>query len=221
MRNEPPAGRPPPHPGSGGRHRDVVVNHQECMAILLGSVQGRAGDSTLAARERRDAEEHVSRCSDCWAVLSLLHELATGEPAPGAERMGALFGCGPVQDEMYLLAGLTVEEIRRWHPHVARPLGWCHACRDHVAEVMTIERAAARGDLGPPLVVPDAPRSRRAAARVGETVREAVGTAVIQLRRVGAGFTAVPEGVRVSPLAAPAVALRGAPPQQGRGPKEG
>src|SRR5438034_578873 len=182
MRNEPPAGRPPPHPGSGGRHRDVAVNHQECMAILLGSVQGRAGDPTLAARERREAEEHVSRCSDCWAVLSLLHELATGEPAPGAERMGVLFGCGPIQDEMYLLAGLTAEEIRRRYPHVARHLGWCHACRDHVAEVMTIERAAARGDLGPPLVVPAAPRSRRAAARVGETVREAVGTAVIQLR---------------------------------------
>jgi len=182
------------------------------MAILLGSVQGRAGDSTLAARERREAEEHVSRCSDCWAVLSLLHELATGEPAPGAERMGALFGCGPVQDEMYLLAGLTAEEIRRRHPHVARHLGWCHACRDRVAEVMTIERAAARGDLGPPLVAPAAPRWRGAAARVGETVREAVGTAVIQLRRAGAVFTAVPEGFLVSPMPAPAGALRGPPP---------
>src|SRR6266705_2301103 len=164
MRNEPPAGRPPPHPGSGGRHRDVAVNHQECMAILLGSVQGRAGDPTLAARERREAEEHVSRCSDCWAVLSLLHELATGEPAPGAERMGVLFGCGPIQDEMYLLTGLTAEEIRRRHPHVVRHLGWCHACRDRVAEVMTIERAAARGDLGPPLVAPAAPRWREAPA---------------------------------------------------------
>src|SRR5438128_3918542 len=212
MRNEPPAGRPPPQPGSAGRHRHVVVNHQECMAILLGSVQGRAGDPTLAARERREAEEHVSRCSDCWAVLSLLHELATGEPAPGAERMGALFGCGPIQDEMYLLAGLTAEEIRRRHPHVARHLGWCHACRDRVAEVMTIERAAARGDLGPPLVAPAAPRWRGAAARVEETVREVVGTAVIQLRRAGAVFTAVPEGVLVSPMPAPAGALRRAPP---------
>ncbi len=182
------------------------------MAILLGSGQGRAGDPTLAARERREAEEHISRCSDCWAVLSLLHELATGEPAPGAERMGVLFGCGPIQDEMYLLAGLTAEEIRRRHPHVARHLGWCHACRDRVAEVMTIERAAAQGDLGPPLVAPAAPRWRGAAARVGETVREAVGTAVIQLRRAGAVFTAVPEGFLVSPMAAPAGALRGPPP---------
>src|SRR5216117_3355036 len=168
------------------------------MAILLGSPRGRARDPAPAARERREAEEHVARCSDCWAVLSLLHELATGEAPPGAERMGTLFGCGPIRDEMYLLAGLTAEEIRTRHPDMARHLGWCHACRDRVAEVMNIERAAAQGDLGPPLVVPAAPRSRRAAARVGETVREAVGTAVIQLRRAGAVFTAVPEGFLVS-----------------------
>src|SRR5881409_540265 len=214
MQNEPPAGRPPPQSGSAGRHRDVVVNHQECMAILLGSVQGRAGDPTLAARERREAEEHVSRCSDCWAVLSLLHEFATGEPAPGAERMGALFGCGPVQEEMYLLAGLTAEEIRKRHPHVARHLGWCHACRDRLAEVLSVERAAAQGELGPPLVAPAAARWTEVAARAGETICEAVGRAVIQLRRAGAVFTAVPEGFLVSPLPAPAGALRGSPPKK-------
>src|SRR5213593_4514748 len=182
------------------------------MAILLGSPRGRARDPAPAARERREAEEHVGRCSDCWALLSLLHELATGESPPGAERMGALFGCSPVQEKMYLLAGLTAEEIRKRHPHVARHLGWCHACRDRLAEVMAIERAAARGELGPPLVTPAAPRWREAAARVGETVREAVGTAVIQLRRAGAVFTAVPEGFLVSPMAAPAAAFRGPPP---------
>src|SRR5207245_11430455 len=177
----PPALSPPPHPGSARRHRDVAVNHHECMAILLGSGQGRAGDPALAARERREAEEHVGGGSDCWAMLSLLHELARGEPVAGAERMGALFGCGPIQDEMYLLAGLTAEEIRRRHPHVARHLGWCHACRDRVAEVMTIERAAAQGDLGPPLVAPAAPGWRGAAARVGVSGREAAGAAVGRL----------------------------------------
>src|SRR5438093_13702278 len=139
------------------------------MAILLGAPRGGARDPARAGRERREAEEHVGRCSDCWAVLSLLHELATGESAPGAERMGALFGCSPVQEEMYLLAGLTAEEIRKRHPHVARHLGWCHACRDRVAEVMTIERAAARGELGPPVVAPAAPRWRGAAARAGDS----------------------------------------------------
>src|SRR5437773_11648909 len=118
------------------------------MAILLGSGQGRAGDPALAARERREAEEHVGRCSDCWAMLSLLHELARGEPAAGADRIGALFGCGPIRYEMYLLVGLTAEEIRRSHPYVARHLGWCHGCRDRVAEVMVIECAASRCAFG-------------------------------------------------------------------------
>src|SRR5438132_558764 len=93
MRNEPPAGRPPPQPGSAGRHRDVVVNHQECMAILLGSVQGRAGDSTIAARERREAEEQVSRCSDFRAVP----EGFLVSPMPAAA--GALRGPPPPKKE--------------------------------------------------------------------------------------------------------------------------
>src|SRR2546427_12147087 len=87
MRNEPPQVAARHNRGRPVVIRDVLVNHQECMAILLGSGQGRAGDPTLAARERRKAEEHVARCSDCWAMLSLLHELATGEPASGAESM--------------------------------------------------------------------------------------------------------------------------------------
>src|SRR2546427_10265385 len=120
MRNEPPQVAARHNRGRPVVIRDVLVNHQECMAILLGSGQGRAGDPTLAARERRKAGEHVARCSDCWAMLSLLHELATGEPASGAERMGALFGCGPIRDEMYLLAGRTAEGVRGGPPHVAR-----------------------------------------------------------------------------------------------------
>ena len=196
------------------------MNHRESMAILLGSPRGRARDPAPAAHERREAEEHVGRCSDCWALLSLLHELATGESPPGAERMGALFGCSPVQEKMYLLAGLTAEEIRKRHPHVARHLGWCHACRDRLAEVLSVERAAAQGELGPPLVAPAAARWTEVAARAGETICEAVGRAVIQLRRAGAVFTAVPEGFLVSPLAVPAAALRGPPPRKKEPKKE-
>src|SRR5207247_5090773 len=167
-------------------HRDVAVNHRESMAIRLGSRRGRARHPAPAARERREAEEHVGRCSDCWAVLSLLHELATGESPPGAERMGALFGCSPVQEEMYLLAGLTAEEIRRRHPHVARHLGWCHACRDRLAEVLSVERAAAQGELGPPLVAPAAARWTEGAAPAGERMCGAVARAAVQLLRAGA-----------------------------------
>src|SRR4029077_10526557 len=105
-------------------------------------------------------------------------------------RMGALFGCGPVQDEMYLLAGLAAEEIRTRHPHVAHHLGWCHACRDRLAEVLTIERAAARGEFGPPLIASAATPWREATARIGGTVREAVGRAGVPLRRRGAAVPA-------------------------------
>src|SRR3989442_1114698 len=105
MRNEP---RPVAHRHNRGWrvvNRDVVVNHHECMAILLGSGQGRGGGPTLAAGGGRGAGE-----------------------------------------------------------------------------------------------------------RVGEPVREGVGTVVIQLRRAGAVFAAVPEGFLVSPMPAPAGALRGPPP---------
>jgi len=190
------------------------VNHQDCLATLLGAAGGWATGPAPAARERREAEEHVARCSNCWGVLSLLHELATGEAPPGAERMGTLFGCGPIRDEMYLLAGLTAEEIRTRHPDVARHLGWCHACRDRLAEVLTVEPAGSRGRLRLPLSVPAAPRWKEVTARAGQTVREAVGRAVIQLRRAGAVFTAVPEGFLVSPMPAPAGALRGSPPEE-------
>jgi hypothetical protein len=47
-----------------------------------------------------------------------------------------------------------------------------------------------------------------------------VGTVVIQLRRAGAVFTAVPEGFLVSPMTAPAVAFRGPPPKKEKEPKK-
>src|SRR5437764_322064 len=85
------------------------------MAILLGSGQGRAGDPALAARERREAEEHVGRCSDCWAMLSLLHELATGEPVAGAEEGSA----GARAEGGVPAAGLAT--VGRVEPRAARP----------------------------------------------------------------------------------------------------
>ena len=55
------------------------MTHQDCIAILLGS----DADPPV----RRDAEEHVARCSDCWMVLRLLHELAMRNAPADAERM--------------------------------------------------------------------------------------------------------------------------------------
>jgi hypothetical protein len=167
------------------------VNHRDCIAILL-----KGGPR---APEHQAAEEHVAGCSDCWSVISLVHELAMGTPPEGAERMAGLFGCAPVQDEMYLLADLSAADIRTRYPAMAAHLGWCAACRERAAEVLAVERAAARGEFA----VPASPGWREIADRV----REAVGRAVVQLRRAGAVFTAVPDGFVLSPGLAPA--LRG------------
>jgi hypothetical protein len=178
------------------------VNHQDCIATLLGAATGGG------TPEQQDAREHAARCSDCWAVLTLFHELAMGEPPPDAGRMVGLFSCAAVQDGMYLLAGLSAEEMRAAHPHLAAHLGWCLACCERLAEVLWAERAAALGEL-PAVVAPALPRWRESVGRLGEAVRELVGQLVIEARRTKAAFTAVPEGFVVSGLAT-AGALRGA-----------
>ena len=98
------------------------VNHDESIAILLDAVTEEPQGDRPAPDQRRQAEEHVSRCSDCWRALSLLHERATGERPPHADRMRELFGCERVQDEMYLLVGLTGPQIAAERPGVARHL---------------------------------------------------------------------------------------------------
>ena len=110
------------------------MSHDDCIAVLLGFRTGRPSGAS-----RREAEEHAARCSDCWTVLRLLHELAAGTPAPEAERMRGLFGCEAVQDELYLLSALSADEIRTGHPAAARHLGWCHACRERWVEVLAVE----------------------------------------------------------------------------------
>jgi hypothetical protein len=132
--------------------------------------------------------------------VGLLHELATGVRPAEAGRMADLFGCGPVQDRLYLLPGLGASELRATEPELARHLGWCLACRERAAEVLLVEAAAARGEFGAPRT-----RWRETAA----AVREVVGRAAVQLRRAGAVFTAVPEGFVVAPGFVPAGALRG------------
>jgi len=178
------------------------VNHHDCIATLLGTPKD------AGAREQQDARDHAARCSDCWAVLALLYELAMGEPPADVARMPGLFGCEAVQDGMYLLTGLSADEMRAAQPGPAAHLGWCLACRERFAELVWAERAAARGEL-PALIAPALPAWRDVAGRFGEAVRELVGTLVIEARRTRAAFTAVPDGLVVSGLAT-AGALRGA-----------
>src|SRR4029450_6703624 len=112
----------------------------------------------------RAAEEHVARCSDCWATLAVAHDLAFGEPPADAERMAALYGCDAVQDGLYLLTDLPAADIRAREPETARHLGWCLSCRERLVELIAVERAAARGDFQP---LPASLPTWRATARAG------------------------------------------------------
>src|SRR5262245_4266008 len=198
-------------PGRHNRGAPTVlvsnVTHHECIATLLAGPE-KGGPARPATGARAEARAHIARCSDCWEVLRLLYELAEGGPPADAERMPALFGCAPVQDELYLLAGLNAAEIRATHPGLVRHLGWCFACRDRLAELLIVERAAASGEFGPPLLA-SASRWRLRAARAGETIHEAVGRVVVQVRRAAAAFAAVPEGFTITALGTPAGAYRG------------
>src|SRR4029453_12674145 len=178
------------------------MNHEDVIAILLGSAPGHPDDPEASARDRRAAEEHVARCSDCWATLAVAHDLAFGEPPADAERMAALYGCDAVQGRLYLVRYLTAADIRAREPESARHLGWCLSCRERLVELIAVERAAAHGDLEP-LLAP-MPRWRETATRLGAKVREAVGHVKVQIGRAATVFTEVPEGFLVGAVPVPA-----------------
>jgi hypothetical protein len=157
-----------------------------------------------------EASDHLARCSDCWQVLQLLHELASGAPLAEATQMDALFACEPVQQDLYLLAGLSGAEARAGHPRLVAHLRWCLACRDRLVEVLSVEQQAARGEYGPPLFTATVSAWRTQLGRLGTQTHEAAGRLVVGLGRAVAAFTAVPDGFLLVPGAAPAAA-RGEP----------
>jgi hypothetical protein len=183
------------------------MTHEASLAHLLASTP--PGDGPPAA-QRTAALAHVADCSDCWAVLRLLHELSVGAPPPHDDRMTALSGCEAVQGDLYLLVGLDAGEIRRRHAATARHLGWCHACRERLGDILAVERAAGRGEIGAPLLAPSAPRWREVAGRAGGVVRELVERMVVHVGHAAAGFAVVPQGFLVSATVSPGAALRGA-----------
>jgi len=63
------------------------VNHDDAIAILLGTSHGSPAGPERSPHEREAAEEHVSRCSDCWTVLASAHQEAVGEAPGDAGRM--------------------------------------------------------------------------------------------------------------------------------------
>ncbi len=184
------------------------MTHHDCIATLLA---GPKGETPQPPGQRDEARAHAARCSDCWAVLVLLHELAVGAPPEDAGHMAAAYGCASVQDDLYLLAILSASEMRAVHPEHARHLGWCLACRERLAEVLVVERAVAREEFGPAVIAPAEARWREVAARAGVRVHEVVGRVVVRVRRAAAAITTVPEGFTVVPFAT-AGALRGNSP---------
>lgn len=181
------------------------MNHDESIAILLRAVAVQPKGGRPSAEERRQAEEHVARCSDCWEVLSLVYELATGEHTPEAEHMRVLYSCERIQDQLWLLEGLGAREVKEQFPEVVRHLGWCHACRDRLVEILHVAHAAARGEYGPPVIAPAAPQWKEIVGTVGEKIRALIGQVIVQIRQGADVFTSVPAGLIVSPVTADAM----------------
>lgn len=178
------------------------MNHDESITLLLRVVSDRPSGGRPSAKERRQAEEHVAQCSDCWEVLSVLYAVATDERPPESDRMRALYGCEQIQDQLWLLEGLSARQVTEQFPDVARHLGWCSVCREHLVEILLVARADARGEYGPPVIAPASPRWKAIAGTVGETIRELVGRAVVQIQEGIVVFTAIPAGAVVLPVTA-------------------
>lgn len=116
------------------------MTHDEALDVLIACiVAGGRGDPTSAERLSA-AEAHVSGCPDCWRELAATHELVAGSAPAVDERMRELLGCAAVQDQLYLLVGLTSDAIAHEHQDAARHLRSCRECRDALADLIEMEQ---------------------------------------------------------------------------------
>jgi hypothetical protein len=155
------------------------------------------GSERTQAAQRREAAEHLARCSDCWAQVRLLHLLGTGKPPPRGDRMEELFGCDDVQNILHVLVGLDRDTLVADHTAALAHLGWCLACRDRFVEVLAAERLAATCAFDPP-------PGWRAVEVAGRLVRELVAPLGARIRAGIPGFAALPAGVIAAAAPAPA-----------------
>ena len=176
------------------------MTHADCIEALVTRLRGVAREPSSTPWPP-EIEAHLADCSDCWAVVELLHESADGAQPPEQTRMAQLYGCERVRDRFYVLLGLSPAERTTREPAAWRHLGWCLACRDRFAAFAAIEAdagAAARSFADSPAL-----RSLRAFhARV-----------VVAVRRGMAEFREL-EGLMALPTLAP-LATRGAEPPEG------
>jgi hypothetical protein len=150
---------------------------------------------------REQAIDHVGRCSDCFIVLARAHHIAGGSQA-SADRLDTLFGCTAVQRHLHVFATLTPEAVARDYPGPARHLGWCHACRERLADAMLIEDAARRGDFDEFEPVADSASWRSTVSSLGETIHELAGSVIVRVRRELGVLATVPAGLVVQPVTA-------------------
>ena len=175
------------------------MTHTEVIGHLLALGESRPrgaqdGPPLWSAATREAVTAHVARCSDCWRTLADLHAAASDEAPAETADVAARFGCETVRDELYLLVALDPASIAREHAPAARHLGWCHACRSRLAELVAVEQEYA---TAPRWVV------------AGERVREAVGRLVVRIGRAASGLVEIPEAFVLVPAPA-TVPVRGA-----------
>ena len=113
------------------------MTHDMCIDAILAR---RRHPGAVGERFSGDVEEHLASCSDCWAVVALMHESVVGAPVAEHERMERLFGCEDVRDRFGMLVGISSEEIPARDPEAARHLAWCLACRTRLATLRAVEQ---------------------------------------------------------------------------------
>jgi hypothetical protein len=106
-------------------------------------------DAILARRRRPGAapepyagevEQHLASCSDCWAVVALMHESIAGAPVADDARMEELYGCEDVRDRFGMLVDIPPEDIPARDPAAGRHLAWCLACRSRLSTLRAVEQ---------------------------------------------------------------------------------
>jgi hypothetical protein len=119
------------------------VKHHEALQTLLRMVPGIVIGQPFAAME------HVSGCSDCWAMLCNVFELMTGKPAPESEPLGIALRCDAWMADLLLHSANEEETDAPTHADLAAHLGWCEPCRNRLAVIRSVQKRDAAGEFGP------------------------------------------------------------------------
>jgi hypothetical protein len=169
------------------------MTHDACIEAVIARLRGRNPPEASVQATPTAVEEHLAGCSDCWAVVELLHETVRGEPARQHDRMMTLYGCESVRDRFHVLVDMTAAELMRRDPTAARHLAWCQACRDRFGAYTAIEHDVASRAA----TAVEEPGSARA-------LRDIAGRVVVAVRSGFATFTELAGAVPIEAFASAA-----------------